>query len=207
MRIGIDFDNTLVCYDQLFWTLARNRGMIDQSIPQCKEAVRNSLRQRGLESVWTEMQGEAYGSRILEAVAFPGAPEALREFSRRGWEVFVISHKTRSPFAGPNYDLHAAARSWLAAQGLLDATATNLSPERVHFELTRQEKLQRIASLGCDWFIDDLPELLTANDFPQRVGRILFDPHRTASDELAILRLHDWSDAADLIAGELTRGR
>src|SRR5262245_38498792 len=116
MRIGIDFDNTLVCYDQLFWALARERGAIDDAIPRRKEAVRDDLRRRGFEPLWTELQGVAYGSRILEAAPFPGAIEALAEFRRRGWRTFVISHKTQTPYAGPMYDLHAAAMQWLSAQ-------------------------------------------------------------------------------------------
>ena len=178
MRIGIDFDNTLVCYDQLFWTLARERGVIDHSGPCRKDAVRDNLRQRGLNSVWTNLQGEAYGSRILEASPFPDVRAALDEFRRRDWTVFVISHKTRSPIAGANCDLHAAARGWLAANGFFEDQPTRPDADRVFFELTKEDKLRRIAELGCDWFIDDLPELLTDPEFPSDVGRILFDPHR-----------------------------
>ena len=36
MRIGIDFDNTLVCSDQLFWILAHDIGVVDESVAHQK---------------------------------------------------------------------------------------------------------------------------------------------------------------------------
>lgn len=202
VRLGLDFDNTLVCYDRLFWQLARERGVIDESVPCCKEAIRDELRRRGWEATWTEMQGAAYGQRINEAAPFAGLREALASFRERGWSVCVISHKTRSPFAGPDCDLHAAARGWLDANGLLDEAATGLTPDRVFLELTKEDKLRRIAHERCDGFIDDLPELLLSPDFPAGVRRILFDPHRTSTPAEGLERLHDWRDAAALIERE-----
>jgi len=207
MRIGIDLDNTLVCYDQLFWTLARERGVIDVAIPPRKEAIRDELRRRGLEAVWTALQGEAYGPRILDAAAFPGVQDALIEFRRLGWTVFVISHKTRTPIVGPDYDLHAAARSWLSAQNWLSEEAglsekPGFAIDAVFLELTKEDKLRRIVETGCDWFIDDLPELLTVPEFPPHVRRALFDPHRQAEPLPGIRAFHDWREAASLIAAE-----
>ena len=39
------------------------------------------------------------------------------------------------------------------------ASDTGLSPESVYLELTKQAKIDRIAALGCDVFVDDLPRL------------------------------------------------
>ena len=203
MRIGIDFDNTLVCYDQLCWELARDIGVVDESVAHQKDAVRDHLRKQGLESVWTNLQGKAYGSRILEASPFPDVLGALTEFRRRGWEVCVISHKTRSPIAGENYDLHAAARRWLETYEIIDFTPPHSNHSSAFFEVTKSEKLQRIAGVGCDWFIDDLPELLTDSTFPQNVGRILFDPHQR-NEKLPddIRRLYSWRDAVSVLTAK-----
>ncbi len=200
MRIGIDFDNTLVCYDQLFWTLAHDIGVVDESVAHQKDAVRDHLRKQGLEAVWTNLQGKAYGSRILEASPFSGAIDAVTEFRRRGWEVCVISHKTRSPIAGQDCDLHAAARKWLTTYGIIDLLFQSSAHSAVFFELTKREKLQRIADVRCDWFIDDLPELLTDSTFPLNVGRILFDPHqRNVPLPDGIRRLDTWCDAVSVL--------
>lgn len=202
MRIGIDLDNTLVCYDRLFRQLAAERGWISPEVPARKEMVRDSLRRLGREADWTLLQGEVYGPRMIDAEPFPEALGALHDFRDRGWTVCIVSHRTRTPYAGPQADLHAAARNWLAAHQFLDEPRTGLSGEAVYLETTKAEKLNRIASLRLDWFIDDLPELLLEPDFPADVRRMLFDPHRhRPALPASVATAHQWRDVADLLFG------
>ena len=63
MRIGIDFDNTIACYDGVFHAAAVARGLIPAEIPTDKTSVRNHLRAIGREPDWTELQGYVYGAR------------------------------------------------------------------------------------------------------------------------------------------------
>jgi len=44
VRIGIDFDNTIVSYDTLFHRVALERGLIPISVPANKISVREYLR-------------------------------------------------------------------------------------------------------------------------------------------------------------------
>ena len=44
MRLGLDFDNTIVCYDGLFHRVAREEGLIPAALPATKSDVRNHLR-------------------------------------------------------------------------------------------------------------------------------------------------------------------
>jgi FMN phosphatase YigB (HAD superfamily) len=67
MRLGFDFDNTLISYDQLFHRVALDKSLILAEILKQKNAVRDSMRERGIEEEWTRLQGEVYGSRILDA--------------------------------------------------------------------------------------------------------------------------------------------
>jgi hypothetical protein len=46
----------------------------------------------------------------------------------------------------------------------------------VFFELTADAKAARAAVLGCDLFVDDLPEILAMPGFPMGMRRVLFDP-------------------------------
>jgi len=71
VRIGIDFDNTIVCYDTLFRQVALEQGLIPADLPENKGAVRDYLRTAGMEDRWTAMQGDVYGKRMNEACAFP----------------------------------------------------------------------------------------------------------------------------------------
>jgi len=77
MIIGIDFDNTIVCYDRLFHKLALKRGLIPKSCPRVKEKIRDFLRKSGKEGDWTELQGRAYGPDILKAKPLEHGIETL----------------------------------------------------------------------------------------------------------------------------------
>lgn len=193
MLIGIDFDNTIVSYDTLFHKVATEQGAVPGSIPLNKVAVRDHLRAIGKEDVWTEMQGYVYGARMTEAAAYPGVIEFFRWARTAGVPVCIVSHKTLHPFIGPKYDLHQAARVWIETH-LVDEQGALIAPDRVFFELTKEAKWGRIGAAGCDWFIDDLPEILLAPAFPEKTSRILFDPETHHADEVALLRMANWSD-------------
>ncbi|MEO8040921.1 MAG: haloacid dehalogenase-like hydrolase, partial [Betaproteobacteria bacterium] len=110
MRIGIDFDNTIVSYDALFHRAAVDKDLVPTDLPPSKLAVREYLRQLGREPDWTELQGYVYGPRMGEAVPFPGAVDFFRWAHEQVLDVTIVSHRTRHPFLGPQYDLHEAAR-------------------------------------------------------------------------------------------------
>ena len=199
MFIGIDFDNTIVCYDALFHRLALERGLIESPVPINKTAVRDALRAAGREADWTELQGIAYGPRIVDAIPFPGAKDFLQACRSSGIKTAVISHKTKHPYLGEPHDLHAAAYAFLRHHGFLDALLSNSD---VYLELTKEAKLARIASLGCDVFIDDLPELLLEATFPAKPKRILFDPAGMSAIDARYTRAESWNAVAKLILGK-----
>lgn len=195
MVIGVDFDNTIVCYDRLFHRLAVEQSLIPAAVPADKESVRNYLRGQGREDDWTELQGLVYGVRIREAEPFPGVCEFFLECRRRGIPVYVISHKTRWPVRGPRVDLHQAARGWLETQGFHEAAGIGLPAERVFFEETKQAKLQRIRDVGCSHYLDDLPEFLLDPGFPSEVERVLFDPWNRHAERVPFARVTSWEAA------------
>ncbi|MBX3745514.1 MAG: aminoglycoside phosphotransferase family protein [Verrucomicrobiae bacterium] len=203
MRLGIDFDNTIVCYDELFRKLAVEDGSIAGASLTTKTAIRDSLRSAGREAVWTRMQGVAYGPRLGEAKPFPGVLGFIRLCIRAGWHVFIISHKTRFPYLGERHDLHAAAWAWIERVGLLGGAPDGLSAADVFFEGTKEAKLERIRSCECDFFVDDLPEFLGDPRFPEGVQRILFDPSGEHGADMRFCRMRNWVEADELVG--LTR--
>lgn len=192
MRLGLDFDNTIVRYDALFHRVALEGGWIPAELPVSKLSVRDQLRREGKEEVWIEMQGYVYGARMSEADMYPGVVEFLQWARSNRLPTCIVSHKTRHPFSGPKYDLHEAARAWVEAQ-LRDEAGPLLAPSSVYFELTKSEKVKRIASLECTVFVDDLPEIFEEPGFPKNALAILFDPdaHHSVSN---LLRLGDWAE-------------
>ncbi|MBM3374091.1 MAG: hypothetical protein FJY44_09490 [Betaproteobacteria bacterium] len=180
MRIGIDFDNTIACYEGVFHTAAVERGLIPPEVLTDKTSVRDYLRAIGQEDDWTELQGHVYGARMDLVEPYPGVVAFIAQARQAGHDVFIVSHKTRHPFRGPAHDLHEAALVFLRRQGLVDPERGGIAEERAFFELTLAEKLARIDSLQLDAFIDDLPELLAEGAFPASCRAILFDPDRHA---------------------------
>jgi hypothetical protein len=200
MHIGIDFDNTIVSYDTLFHKVCLEKNLIPPTVPVNKSEVRDYLRRIGREEAWTEMQGYVYGARMAEAEMYPGVRDFFARLRARGVPLCIISHKTRHPFLGPKYDLHSAAQDWLEKQGFFEPNRVGLPRANVFFELTKEAKLQRIASTGVTHFIDDLPEILNAPAFPDGVKRILFDPHDLSKDEPTLIRRKSWPEIETLLA-------
>lgn len=175
--IGIDFDNTIVSYDEVCYQLAFEQGLIPRDLDHTKNAVRDYLRQQGKEEKWTEFQGYLYGPGIIKALPFPGVLEFIDKCKLEKIKVYVISHKTKYPFLGPKYDLHESARQWLEKSCFRSENDSQM----VFLELTQEEKIKRIENLGCTHFIDDLPEILNHPLFPSYVQKILFNPQRKTS--------------------------
>ena len=175
--IGIDFDNTIICYDEVFHRLAVEAGFVAADSPRRQKAVRDAAR-RSPEGdlAWQRLQGQVYGPRIQEASPAEGVLDFLERCRGAGNEVHVISHKTRFASIDPSgTDLRAAARGWMALHGFF-SEATGLDPEHFHCGGTRQEKVDLIRSTGCTCFIDDLVETFREASFPAGVEAILYAP-------------------------------
>jgi hypothetical protein len=199
MVLGVDFDNTIVRYDELFHCVAVERGLIPPSLPARKNDVRDFLRQQDRERDWTALQGFVYGPHMAGAQPFPGAIEFFTHAVRRRLPLHIISHKTRSAVVGPAYDLQQTARDWLAARGFFDPNRVGLAPEHVHFGETRAEKIRLIRETGCTHFIDDLEETFLEPGFPREVVQILFG-HRQAPPNLpAVKVLADWPQVSEYV--------
>jgi hypothetical protein len=199
MVIGVDFDNTIVRYDDLFHRLAVEKGLIPADLPSRKMEVRDYLRSQGQEREWTELQGYVYGPRMSEAQPFPGVLDFFRDCIRRGVPVSIISHKTPKAVAGPAYDLQQAARDWLELQGFFDPKRIGLARERVHFGATREEKIQLIRANKCTLFIDDLEETFLEKSFPADVQKILFNQPETPKGLEDVVLAADWAQVSKYV--------
>ena len=183
MRIGIDFDNTIVCYDEVLYRAAVERGLIVHSFAGGKRAIRDAIRLRvNGENEWIELQAHVYGHAIADAPPFPGFCTFVASAKRVGASLCIVSHKSQYAAAGPNGpDLRMAARKWLVSNDFEGAYGA-FSPDSIFFEGTLSDKLARIASQGCTHFIDDLDEVLSHPDFPGDVRRMLFSRDTTSFD-------------------------
>lgn len=175
MLIGIDFDNTIACYDEGFLSVAREMELVPANFRGGKKAVRDAVRKgAGGDIAWQMLQARLYGRDIGQARLADGVTMLLERARLRNIPVAVISHKTQfSPFDAAT-DLRLAAKAWMETNGLFDPAGMGVRPENVFFEATRHDKLRRIASLGCTHFIDDLDEVFHESEFPDGVRSYLY---------------------------------
>jgi hypothetical protein len=176
MRIGLDFDNTIIRYDDTFQQAAIERRLLDAKFCGNKQQVRDAIRRLpDGEMKWQALQGHVYGKGIAGAGIFDGVPNFLRRARMEGHTVLIVSHKTEYGHFDPErINLRRAALEWMEAQGFFSERQFAIPCDNVYFETTRTEKLLRIASLDCDVFVDDLEEVLADPGFPKSVRRILF---------------------------------
>lgn len=171
-RIGIDFDNTIICYDAVFVAAAIDRGLVPGDFTGTKRSVRDAIRLLpDGELNWQRLQGHVYGRGIAGATPFDGLEDFLQRCRRGGHSIAIVSHKTEYGHFDPaRVNLREAALCWMEGRGFFGA----IRREDIHFEGTRAEKLARIGALELTHFIDDLREVLDDPDFPPGVERILF---------------------------------
>jgi hypothetical protein len=177
LRIGIDFDNTIVCYDEVFVRLAKADGLIPGDLQGGKAEVRDFLRRLGGgEEKWQRLQGRVYGDQMDSGLLFEGVSRFL---ARCRWRpdirVFIVSHKTEfGHFDERGVNLRDVARAWMVRHRFFDKDGFALPNDALYFESTLDDKIERIAQLSCTHFIDDLAEVLEDSRFPPATKRILF---------------------------------
>jgi len=200
MRIGLDFDNTIVCYDNAISHLAKEILNVPKDIARTKTGLRDYLRAVGREREWTAFQGELYGPGMRYAEPFEGSIKTMQELEAKGHELVIISHRSRRPYAGEAHDLHCAARRWVADH--LNSVGLFIGERAaVNFLETREQKLKHLAETECRAFVDDLPEVLEAKEFPTSTTGILFQPSGINSALAGCQVIKEWDALVSVIAG------
>jgi hypothetical protein len=162
--IGVDFDNTLVSYDDLFYEIALEKQLITAHIPRKKNLIREYVK-RGPqgEAQWQALQSIAYGPEMYRAKLIPNVEDFLNWSTHTQTPVYIVSHKSLY--------LQNAALDWILKNKII---STHCLPDHVFFEPTRIKKIERIHKLGCTHFIDDLEEVFLESSFPKNIDKILF---------------------------------
>ena len=202
--VGVDFDNTLVSYDEVLFDEAMQRGLIRPDSRKGKKSIRDSIRQLpNGEIEWQKLQAVIYGSRMMEAKQIEGVQTFLDCCKHSNTRVFIISHKTT--YASQDEtgtDLRTSSLSWMKARGFFEPDGLGLSLDDVYFESTSSHKIERIRTLKCTHFIDDLEETFLEECFPAHVEKILYTPHMCHSTLPEGIRVAtSWEEVRDLVFG------
>ena len=117
IKIGLDFDNTLINYDSVFYEVALSKGLITKNFAKSKLKIRDYLRSQGKDNDFSYMQGEVYGPSIHMAKESTNMISALNKLKNKNIEIIIVSHKTVKPYIGPPYNLREYAMNWLETKG------------------------------------------------------------------------------------------
>lgn len=160
MRIGIDLDNTLICYDKVFIASAITFGLVNKNWEGNKEQLRAYIRQLpNGEYQWQLLQGYVYSEAVINAEAFPGVFRFLWRAKLKGCQLFIVSHKTKFAHHDSSKNLRTPALKWLKEKKFFNRSMSSLVDE-VYFLSTLEEKIEKFNKLNLDVLIDDLKEVI-----------------------------------------------
>lgn len=194
--IGLDFDNTLVDYTEVF--RAEAAGFRLDAAALDKTEIRDRLRARGPDGEidWQKVQARVYGPGLEHAPMMTGSRAFLDRCVAAGAQLAVVSHKGRFATQDPGgTDLREAARRWLGRH------CPEIPADRIFFEDERAGKLRRIEALGLTHFVDDLPEVLADPSFPSGVQRLWLVTRADAACPPGMLAAGGWQDLAEAVFG------
>ena len=202
MKIGLDFDNTIACYNDVFSSEAKIKGLVNKEWEGSKQDLKlllNTLEDG--QTVWQTMQGKVYGPSMQKATLFPGVARFLLRCKLNGHTVFIVSHKTKyGHFDKTNTLLREASLKWMDSQGFFKDALFGINRKNIFFANTQSEKVLKIKSLNLDVFVDDLEEIFLHHDFPE-IKKILFS--RSSSIQSSIELFNNWTDIEKASIGEI----
>jgi thiamine kinase-like enzyme len=181
-RIGIDLDNTILKYDEVFHFLALEQSWIDQDCYPDKDAVKKALSKKAddsnqSENRWRQLQAWAYGSHIEKALVFDGFFDFVRQVQLCGDRLFIVSHKTEFSNYDPSVPLRDAALNTLDQRGFFNPVSEGglgFARQDIFFASSLDDKIENIKELNLTHFIDDLPKVICYPGFPSEIRKILF---------------------------------
>ena len=199
-KIGIDLDNTIISYDDVFQLAANKFGLLDNNNCLSKESLRNQIRnQKNGEKKWQKLQGYVYGEGINEAVLFPGVYRFLWRCKERNIDVEIVSHKTEfGHFDSKKISLRDSATNFLINHGLLD----NKNPliKKVTYKNSKKEKIDYIKQNNYECFIDDLEEIIFSEELEDQKG-ILFSRDNLSVKNSNNVIAQSWEEISQSVLG------
>ena len=200
MRIGVDLDNTLICYEQVFLACSRHMGLVPEKW-EGKEFLR---KHSGSDESWKRLQGQVYGAWSDQATLYSGVYRFLWRCCKRGILVEIVSHKSNyGHYDQKRTPLRKVAIEFLNRAGIYSCGAKSLI-DKVIFCSSRDEKLKYICERGFDWFIDDLPEIADSDVFQKNTKSIGFNPSGDIRFTKSI-NSTSWFEIENLLLGNWTQ--
>ena len=192
MFFGVDFDNTIADYDNLFFNLAFEKKYIPKEKKLGKKEIKEKLIAQGKEEDWRLLQSIAYGSRMIEADLASGFSDFVQKARSLDFNLSIVSHKTCfSNFTNNGVNLRDAALRWMDKHKFF--CSLGFSEDEIFFEDSRLCKIRRIKHLNFSHFVDDLVEIFQNSSWPKNVKFLLLDKSKSCQVE-HINKFSSWHD-------------
>lgn len=204
MKIGIDFDNTIICYDEVFCNISRRYGYVQQDFQGGKSEIKNKiLTLDSGEEKWQALQGFVYGQGVADAKMFNGFKEFLIKAKEWPADIVIVSHKTQYGHFDPlRINLRQAALKWIEENKLLFPN-TCLRSNKINFYDTFDEKINAINGHNFDYLIDDLIKVLRHRSLSASLKKILFNTNNNETNfslgNNEIIAFNNWNDISNYI--------
>jgi hypothetical protein len=168
IKVGFDFDNTIINYDNLFHKISLNKKLINKEVGKTKKEVKDFLIKNYSIGVWKNIQSEVYGKYIHLAKPNKKIIQLIKYLNNNNIEIYIISHKTKFPYVGKKINLHKISLKWINRNVL----KKKIKRKNIYFETTERKKISRIKDLRITHFIDDLDKILSI--LPKTIFKIKY---------------------------------
>ena len=203
IKIGVDLDNTLINYDDVFLLGAKELKLIPSKWYGDKIQIKKYLHSKdGGNIQWQNLQGKVYGKLIDHAKLFDGVYRFLWRCRERGLFVDVVSHKTKYGHGdSERIPLRNVAINFLENHNI--SIGQNNLLNNIYFENSLEDKILRITDNQYDYFVDDLPEVLKNKNLPNNLCRIIFGNNECDLTD-GIENFFSWIEIENRLLGEWT---
>jgi hypothetical protein len=173
MNVGIDLDNTLIDYREAYSKISKSMNL------QLKETDKTTIKNYLTDSQnddfeWQRFQSILYTQGLEFAETAPGLIDFLNYCKNNDVKVFLISHKTlTTPREFGSQDLRTPALDWLRRKNVIPDL---VSLDNIYFCESKNSKINKIVSLKCDLFVDDLKEILNSEHLSSNTKKVLYSP-------------------------------
>lgn len=193
--IGVDFDNTIVGYDDVMYDTALAWRLIPEGMTKNKKQIRDAIRQLPEGEIhWQKLQAFIYGESMHKAQLKEGVRDFFQTCRQADISTFIVSHKTKfASMDTQGINLREVALGWMTDQKFFEDDGFGLTQDRIYFESTRPDKVARIGTLGCSHFIDDLEETFLEPTFPSEVEKILYAQETKSASLNDVTQLKHWT--------------
>ena len=157
MKVGFDFDNTILNYDKVFAYLSKVEfGYEFEKFN--KSQIRKKIINKKGEKEWMRLQGLAYGKFIFKAEINQGVQNLIYRLLLNNYKVYIVSHKTKyGHFDKSRINLRLQALKWLTLNSVINNKQQAIRKKNIFFADSIIYKINKINELKLNYFIDDLP--------------------------------------------------